>query len=99
MTANILHILEVLIKVTILQHISPFFRSPFSLCPLLFAPCLGVASLLLYSFFFPNIFLIINTLYAHIYVAPKMKAGAFTALFFRATLITSFFITYDTEIQ
>jgi len=44
-------------------------------------------------------FLIINTLYAHIYVAPKMKAGAFTALFFRATRKTSFFITYETEIQ
>jgi hypothetical protein len=28
-----------------------------------------------------------------------MKAGAFTALFFRATLKTSFFIIYQTEIQ
>ena len=44
-------------------------------------------------------FLIINTLNVSAYVAPKMKAGVVTALFFHATLKTSFFITYDTEIQ
>ena len=44
-------------------------------------------------------FLIINTLYACIYVAPNMNAGVFTALFLHATLKTSFFITYETEIQ
>lgn len=42
----------------------------------LFYYVLSVACLLLYSFIFPDMFFIIKTLHAIIYVAPNIKAGA-----------------------